>query len=202
MLDQTIVDQPEHFLAANEKLRRYFIRLAGARMRVIDEVEFNRQVDLTGNKSTLLSEASLELVKQVICEFASVGEEVEVYCDKHGGRNRYQAILISIFDEQWFAIEIEGRACSRYTATWAGQALQIQFKVDGDSIFPSAAASILAKWTREELMERLNAFWQANVSERVVATAGYYVDALRFADQIEGAASRLGLGRDLWWRKK
>ncbi len=202
VLDQTIVDQPAHFLAANEKLRRNAIRLVGVRMRVIDEVEFNRQVDLTGNKSTLLSEASLALVKQVICEFASVGEEVEVYCDKHGGRNRYQAILSFIFDEKWFAIEIEGRACSRYTATWAGHAMQIQFKVDGDSIFPSAAASILAKWTREELMERLNAFWQENVSERVASTAGYYVDALRFADQVEGAASKLGLGRELWWRKK
>ncbi len=202
VLDQTIEDQPAHFLAANEKLKASLIRLAGVRMRVIDEVEFNRQVNLLGNKSTLLSEASLGLVKQVIHEFANAGEDVEVYCDKHGGRNRYQAIMSYIFDEQWFSIEIESRGCSRYTATWAGHAIQIQFMVDGDSIFPSAAASIIAKWTREELMDRLNAFWLANASEPVTATAGYYVDALRFAEQIERAAAKLGLGRDLWWRKK
>ena len=202
VLDQTIADQPAYFHAASEKLYRNAIRLAGVRMRVIDEVEFNRQVDLKGKKSTLLSVASLELVKQVIGEFANVDEAVEVYCDKHGGRNRYHPILTYVFDEQWFAIEVESRACSRYATRFDGHAMQIQFKVDGDSIFPSAAASIIAKWTREELMDRLNGFWLANVSDRVAATAGYYVDALRFAAQIEGAAAKLSLGRDLWWRKK
>ena len=60
------------------------------------------------------------------------GDDIEVYCDKHGGRNRYQALLTFVFDEEWFAIEIESRACSRYTAKWAGHSMQIQFKVDGD----------------------------------------------------------------------
>ena len=171
-------------------------------MRVIDEEEFNRQVDRTGNKSTLLSETSLALVKQVIGEFAREGEDIEIYCDKHGGRNRYQAILTFMFDEEWFAIEIEGRTCSRYAAKWAGHSIQIQFMVDGDSIFPSAAASIIAKWTREELMDRLNGFWKTKVAGDIAPTAGYYVDALRFAEQIEDTASQLGLDRDHWWRKK
>ncbi len=201
-LDQAIPDQPAYFRAGLEKLTLHAIALVGVRMRVVDEIEFNRQVDRTGNKSTLLSEASLALVKQVVTEFARKGEATEVYCDKHGGRNRYQAILTYMFDEEWFKIEIESRACSRYTAKWDGHAMQIQFKVDGDSIFPSAAASIIAKWTREELMARLNGFWQANVSGGVAATAGYYVDALRFANQIEGTALKLGLDRQSWWRKK
>ena len=202
MLDQTILDQPAHFRAAIDKLTAHSIALVGVRMRVVDEIEFNQQVDRSGNKSTLLSEASLALVKQVVSEFAIKGEVVEVFCDKHGGRNRYQAILTYIFDEEWFGIEIESRACSRYTAKWDGHEMQIQFKVDGDSIFPAAAASIMAKYTREELMARLNGYWQASVSGGVAATAGYYVDALRFAKQIEGAALKQGLDRDSWWRKK
>ena len=201
-LDKTLVDQREYFHAASAKMKTLSIALAGIRMRVIDEVEFNRQLDRTGNKSTLLSEASLALVKQVISEYAREGEDIEVYCDKHGGRNRYQAVLTFMFDEEWFASEIESRACSRYSAKWHGHSMQIQFKVDGDSIFPSAAASIIAKWTREELMDRLNKFWEIEVAGDIAPTAGYYVDALRFAEQIEGTASKLGLDRDHWWRKK
>lgn len=201
-LDQTILDQPAYFRAAFEKLKTHSIALVGVRMRVLDEIEFNQQVDRTGNKSTLLSEASLGLAKQMITEFAVKGEAIEVYCDKHGGRNRYHAILTHMFDEEWFGIEIESQGCSRYTAKWDGHAILVQFKVDGDSIFPAAAASIFAKWTREELMSRLNGYWQRNVLGGVTATAGYYVDALRFAKQIEGTALKLGLDRDSWWRKK
>jgi ribonuclease HII len=202
LLNRTIPDQQTYFEAGLAKMKQYAIELVGARMRVMDEMEFNREVDRTGNKSTLLGEASLALVKQVITEFAITGECVEVYCDKHGGRNRYQSILTFAFDEEWFETQVESRACSRYTANWSGHAMQIQFKVDGDSIFPSAAASILAKWKREELMDRLNGFWQSKLAGDIVRTAGYYVDAVRFAGQIEETATKLGLSRELWWRKK
>ena len=201
-LDNTSFDQRSYFHAASAKMKTHSIALAGIRMRVIDEVEFNAQLDRTGNKLTLLSEASLALVKQVISEFAGEGEDIEVYCDKHGGRNRYQAILTFMFDEEWFAIELECRACSRYSAKWKGHSMQIQFKVDGDSIFPAAAASIIAKWTREELMDRLNGFWETKVAGDITRTAGYYVDAKRFAEEIGDTASKLGLDRVLWWRKK
>lgn len=202
ILDSIFPDQANYFQAAIRKTKSHGIQLAGIRMRVIDEIEFNRQVDRTGNKSTLLSEASLGLVKQMILELSKEGEAVEVYCDKHGGRNRYQAVLTYSFDEEWFDIESESRACSRYKANWAEHPMQIQFKVDGDSIFPSAAASIIAKWTREELMNRLNGFWQSEVVGGIQPTAGYYVDATRFAKQIEGAVKKLGLAPDQWWRKK
>jgi len=201
-LDSEFPDQANYFQAALRKTNSLEMHLVGIRMRVLDEIEFNRQVDRTGNKSTLLSEASLSLVKQVISEFSEKSEDVEVYCDKHGGRNRYQAVLTFSFDEEWFDIELESRACSRYQAKWDEHAMTLQFKVDGDSIFPSAAASIVAKWTREELMNRLNGFWQGKVASGVKATAGYYVDAIRFAKQIDGAVKKLGLDRDQWWRKK
>ncbi len=201
-LDGLISDYPAYFGAAITKLNSHAISLAGIRMRVIDEIEFNQQISRTGNKSTLLSECSLELAREMVREFSKPGESIEIYCDKHGGRNRYQSLLTFTFDEAWFEIEMEGRECSRYSALWRDRSVRIQFKVDGDSIFPSASASILAKWTRESLMERFNGFWQANVQGGIASTAGYYVDALRFAEQIETTAMRLGLHRDKWWRKK
>lgn len=201
-LDQLIPNYHAYFEAAMTKLGEHGIELAGITMRIIDEIEFNRQVDRTGNKSTLLSECSLGLVRAAVTEFSNASEDIEVYCDKHGGRNRYHPLLTYMFDQEWFAIEIEGRDCSRYASKWDGHAMRIQFKVDGDSMFPSAAASIMAKCTREELMGRLNEFWGSKVAGGIAATAGYYVDAMRFAKQIEETATKLGLMRDQWWRKK
>ena len=197
-----VADTAAYFANASAKLRSVSTQLVGIQMRVLDEPEFNRQVDIIGNKSSLLSETSLNLVRDVIVGFAQPHEPVEVYCDKHGGRNRYQSILSHCFDQELFSILIEGAECSRYTTCWNGNAMRIQFKVDGDSIFPSAAASILAKWTREILMGRLNTFWESKIAGGIEPTAGYYVDAMRFAGQIESVATAMRLERSLWWRKK
>jgi ribonuclease HII len=197
-----VADTAAYFANASAKLRSLSTQLVGIQMRVLDEPEFNRQVDIIGNKSSLLSETSLKLVRDVIVGFVQPHEQVEVYCDKHGGRNRYQSILSHCFDQELFSILLEGAECSRYTTCWNGNAMHIQFKVDGDSIFPSAAASILAKWTREVLMGRLNTFWKSKIVGRIEPTAGYYVDAMRFAGQIESVATAMGLERSLWWRKK
>ena len=201
-LDQLVPNYHDYFKAAMSKLGNHDVELVGIKTRIIDEIEFNRQVDRTGNKSTILSESSLQIVREVITELSNPEEDIEVYCDKHGGRNRYHGLLTFMFDQVWFEIEIESRNCSRYSSNWARHAMRFQFKVDGDSMFPSAAASIIAKCTREELMERLNGYWKSKVTGGVKATAGYYVDATRFAKQIEATAIELGMTRDLWWRKK
>ncbi len=197
-----VADTAAYFANASAKLRSLSTQLVGIQMRVLDEPEFNRQVDIIGNKSSLLSETSLKLVRDVIVGFVQPHEPVEVYCDKHGGRNRYQSILSHCFDQELFSILLEGAECSRYTSCWNGHAMYIQFKVDGDSIFPSAAASILAKWTREVLMGRLNTFWKSKIAGGIEPTAGYYVDAMRFAGHIESVAKAMRLERSLWWRKK
>jgi len=201
-LKSIVADTAAYFANASAKLRYLSTQLVGIQMRVLDEPEFNRQVDIIGNKSSLLSETSLNLVRDVIVGFVRPDEQVEVYCDKHGGRNRYQSILSHCFDQELFSIILEGAECSRYKSCWNGNAMHIQFKVDGDSIFPSAAASILAKWTREVLMDRLNTFWKSKIDGGIEPTAGYYVDAMRFAGQIESVATAMRLERSLWWRKK
>jgi ribonuclease HII len=80
--------------------------------------------------------------------------------------------------------------------------LSIQFAVDGDSLFPSAAASMLAKGIRESLMRRLNRFWQQQVGDRLLPTAGYAVDARRFAADIAAARAKLGILEEQWWRMR
>ena len=190
------------FQDAEKKMAQLGLSLLDARARVVDEPEFNRQVDRIGNKSSLLSELSLNLARTIIDRNAAVDEPIFVYCDKHGGRNRYQPFLMASFDQKWFSIQAEEQRCSEYKADWAGSPMTIQFQVAGDSIFPSAASSILCKWIREEHMLKLNAFWQSNSESAIAPTAGYYVDATRFSKQIELVSQKLNLSRENWWRKK
>ncbi|MEM6312669.1 MAG: hypothetical protein AAF743_01190, partial [Planctomycetota bacterium] len=53
-------------------------------------------------------------------------------------------------------------------------------------------ASILAKYAREALMHRFNAWWAGHVPG-LKPTAGYWTDGLRFLADIEDARNALGL---------
>lgn len=192
----------DRFRAGKAKLESLGFELVDIRARVLDEPEFNRRLERLDNKSSLLSELSLNLAREMVDANRQIGEPIQVFCDKHGGRNRYQAFLLESFQQEWFTILEEGACRSVYTASWAGSPLMVQFQVEGDSIFPSAASSIVAKWIREEMMLKLNRFWQSKSKTRISPTAGYYVDAMRFADQIEPISRELKLGRELWWRRK
>ncbi|MCE3014247.1 MAG: hypothetical protein ACK56W_08290 [Pirellula sp.] len=189
---------------ADSKLALAGIELLAAKARLIDETYFNGQIENLGNKATLLSESSLALAKE-LCQECIDGNEIEsieIYCDKHGGRNRYQSLLMHSFDDEWFTIDSESKSLSQYRTTWKNHPLSFQFQVGGDSLVPSAAASILAKWLREVCMLSLNRFWQSKSAALLVPTAGYYVDAVRFSRDIESIAKANGLSRQQWWRSK
>jgi ribonuclease HII len=192
--------------AARSKMQSLGVEMVAARGRLIDEIEWNRLVEHFQNKSSVLSELTLALARDVANEIATAQESIEIYCDKHGGRNRYQALLMNAFEDQWFDTHIESGRLSRYSTRWADHPLMIQFRVEGDSLVPSAAASILAKWTRELAMKALNEFWINQAAKHGTTipkpTAGYYVDAMRFAADIEDLAVRHGPRKSEWWRIK
>lgn len=192
--------------AARSKMQSLGIELVAIQGRLIDELEWNRLVEQFENKSSVLSELTLVLARSVADELAIANESIEIYCDKHGGRNRYQALLMNAFEDQWFDTHIESGRLSRYSTRWADHPLMIQFRVEGDSLVPSAAASILAKWTRELAMKALNEFWanQAAMYGMPIpkATAGYYVDAMRFSADIQQLVGRHGPPKSEWWRVK
>ncbi len=64
---------------------------------------------------------------------------------------------------------------------------------------PTSVASMLAKWTREAYMEKLNRYW-SNLLPELRPTAGISVDAKRFALEIESQARHLGFEKKSWWR--
>jgi ribonuclease HII len=193
---------------ARQKMASHGIRFLGYRARVIDELEFNRTVDRLGNKSNALSEWSIGLLADCIRNAGDRGStasdplRVDAYCDRHGGRKRYAAVLNHALGElvDWIEVLEETSHCSRYRARLPSGELKVQFRVEGDSLLPSAASSLLAKWLREHLMQRLNQYWIQSVGPTLRPTAGYSVDAARFREEMTEHAKRLGHPQEAWWR--
>ena len=145
------------------------------------------------SKGKVLSEATLGLVRQAFN--AADCPDGWVFCDKHGGRNRYDDIISDAFDDEFvFRLE-ESRAQSRYRV---GQ-LEFCFRTKAEELLPVALASMVAKYVRELVMMQFNAFWQHHVPD-LKPTKGYPVDAKRFWDDIEDAVVELKIPRDQIWR--
>lgn len=82
------------------------------------------------------------------------------------------------------AIVAEEDAFSRYRLERDGSMLTITFTAEGESKhLPVALASMIAKYTRELLMARLNRFFRSRVPE-LKPTAGYVQDGRRFVREI------------------
>lgn len=168
------------------------MELVDVAARVIDPEPFNRLCEAAGNKASLLSEATLRLASQQI-DAAPPETEVHVYSDRHGGRHRYGGLLQHTRPDGILQIMQEGSPESRYRLLETQRTIDWRFTVKGDRFVPVALASMIAKYLRERLMERFNAFWQSHHSKPIQPTAGYPVDASRFCEQIHPIASRLGI---------
>ena len=196
---------------AREKLLKLGVRLIGFRLRVLDEAYFNECVDRLGNKSDVLGHISLELAWKVLGEcmdFHSF-KGIEIYCDRQGGRKKYAGLLSQTYERSHRESQVpfcsvvgESPKTSVYSMRHAGIATSIRFQVHGDSLFPPAAASMVAKWARESLMERFNGYWREVVGPGLKPTAGYAVDAARFARDIEPWITKLAIEKNQWWRRK
>jgi hypothetical protein len=171
------------------------VTLETVRARVVSPWRFNAILDVVGSKGVLLSEASLGLVAS-LWELES-GRPAFVYCDKHGGRNRYADLLQHVAGEQMVQTLAEGAESSRYRV---GKT-EVRFGVRSERYLPVAAASMVAKYLRELAMHQFNVWWQAQVPG-LTPTAGYPVDAKRFWQATAAARETLALPEALLWRTK
>ena len=201
------------FQRGRDKFRELGISFEGFRMRIIDEQFFNEECHRCGNKSNVLGEMSLGLVFSNLKRLIEAGdtpwESVEIYCDRQGGKKRYASLLSYAIGESfpeesnpWIDVLEETPHVSCYRITVKGVPVTVRFQVDGDSLFPSAASSMAAKWVREVLMGRLNRYWHDVTGGQVRPTAGYSVDAHRFENEITPWLKDLGVKREHWWRLK
>lgn len=179
------------------------IRLLGVQSRLMFPAEFNRLVDACDSKGVVLSEATLDLVRSLYDRFVAPKSPDQnplpalVVCDKHGGRNRYDELIASRFDDQFVFRIQESRESSRYRLG----TLEFCFRTKAEELLPVALASMVAKYLREVLMHQYNAFWQSHVPD-LKPTQGYPVDAKRFREQIAGKVKELGVKDVVLWRNR
>ncbi|MCP4857176.1 MAG: hypothetical protein GY903_22055 [Fuerstiella sp.] len=186
----------DHAARVTEVMNTSGIRLLSVRSCIMFPPEFNRRVAETDSKGKVLSAETLALVRAA-ADHPDAPADGWVVCDKHGGRNRYDDIISTAFEDKFvFRLE-ESRRVSRYRL---GQ-LDFCFRTKAEEVLPVALASMVAKYVREVVMLQFNRFWQSHLPD-LKPTKGYPVDALRFWDDIAETAGSLGITRSEIWRNR
>jgi len=160
---------------------------------------FNKAVKKCDNKAEVLSLTTLKLARRIL-ESLPPGRAV-VFCDKHGGRTYYAALLQHVFPDELVLAQFEAKDIGIYQVRHGGRTIEFRFQPKGERHLPTALASMTAKYLRELAMRPFNAFWQRHVPE-LRPTAGYYNDAVRFYGEIRAARRRLKITEHLVWRVK
>lgn len=171
------------------------IELRAIRSDVMCEGRFNRLTDAAGSKGAVLTEATLAVAASLWQSRPEL--PTLVLCDKHGGRNRYAAVLSSLTPDGFVATHRESRDQSVYRVG-AGE---FRFEVRAERHLPVAVASMVSKYVREVSMVAFNTYWQRELPD-LRPTKGYPGDASRFRAEIAVAQSRVGIADDVLWRKR
>ncbi|MCP4509680.1 MAG: hypothetical protein GY826_25165 [Fuerstiella sp.] len=172
------------------------IRLLGIESCIMFPQEFNRRVAETNSKGKVLSAETLALVRTAV-DHPEAPAGGWIVCDKHGGRNRYDDIISTAFDDRFVFRLQESRAVSRYKMG----SLEFGFRTKAEKFLPVALASMVAKYMREIVMIQFNRFWQHH-QPCIKTTKGYPMDALRFWNDIAETAAALGITRADIWRNR
>jgi hypothetical protein len=172
----------------------------GLQGRVLTEDAFNRRVAQTRNKAALVLEAVLELMQWAGDRCGD--QDLHVRVDRLGGRADYRALLMQAFPARHVHVLAVDERCSRYRLAAQRNDWHVEFVVEGEQRhLPIALASMLAKYVRELLMERFNAYWR-KLAPALRPTAGYYTDAQRFLADIAPLVDRGGCPLDRFVRMR
>ena len=188
---------PANFRQLEEGLAAAQVRLLRLTAAALFPQEFNELVVQTDSKGETLSLTTLRLVERVLRTLPP--GKVQVTCDKHGGRDRYAALLQHVFPESLPSVRREGRDESIYCIPHEGRQVIFHFLTKGERLLPTALASMLAKYLRELAMKPFNSFWQRQIPG-LRATAGYPEDAIRFRREISELQKQLGVSDEILWR--
>ena len=174
------------------------VSLVGSRSTILLPDAFNRGVEAAGNKATLLSQQTMNIVAELKNK---TDDDLEIVCDKHGGRSKYAGLIQHTMTQQLVHVGEESRQHSEYSFRELDRDVVIRFCSGGESFLPTALASMISKYLREALMEIWNTFWTRYVPD-LKPTKGYPVDAKRFMSDIESTQRKLGIKSDEIWRSR
>lgn len=165
--------------------------------RVVQPAAFNGHLAAGLNKSDILSQVTLTLAAEA-SQAAQDNEPALIWCDRHGGRKHYAAIVARHFDCP--LVQPIEEAPTRSAYALPASRCRIEFCVGGEDRGPVALASMTAKYVRELAMEAFNAFWCGR-SPGLTATAGYPLDAARWRSDAAAAIRAAGITDDDLWRR-
>lgn len=175
------------------ELARADCAVAHLQAHVLPECRLNQMFDTMHNKAA----TSFTFVAQHIDHLlnAHAREDLLIVVDRQGGRAYYADLLRTMFPD--WSLEVVGEKPKRaeYRLTRDACTATIVFAEEAEKQCASVAiASMLAKYLREALMHRFNAYWRTHLPE-IKPTAGYYGDGGRFLDDLAPKLKELGIDR-------
>lgn len=174
------------------------VDLMSVECRPVFPTEFNAGLRSFGNKATLLSNRTLEIVSRLA---SMTDDDLEIVCDKHGGRSKYASLIAAHLTDQPICTGAETKRCSDYSFSDQQRDVVVRFQAGGESFMPTALASMVSKYVREVFMKAWNQFWIQQIPD-LKPTKGYPLDAKRFKAEINELQSRLGIADVDVWRLK
>lgn len=160
--------------------------------------QFNFLIDQLENKATLLSIETLKIVRRLKDQ---TDDDLEIGCDKHGGRSRYGDLIAEHVTCAPVGIGDETLEMSDYCFREHHRDVTMRFQSKGESFLPTALASMVSKYVREVFMLLWNEYWCSRIPN-LKPTKGYPVDARRFKSDIETLQTEMGIADDAIWRKR
>lgn len=191
------LDGPQIAIAHNQL--RLAMEAAGVALKelkaaIVFEDRYNRIVQATRSKARCSWTFIAQHLDAIWRQFGL--EHPQVYVDRQGGRSRYRRVLSLAFPEVHVDVLGESTISSRYELRDGDRRMTVSFDIESEqSHLPVALASMTAKYTREILMHRFNAFWQQHAPD-IKPTRGYVQDGRRFLKEIEPVIERLGIPRE------
>ncbi len=170
------------------------MQFLGINARCLDVAYYNRMVENTNNKSSVLFSSVADLINQA---FESTSDNLQVLVDRQGGRSRYGNTLRRMFPDFELTVIDENTNCSSYEMKLGNRKMRIHFAVGADERFmPVALASMTSKYLRELLVERINEFFIGHYPT-LKPTAGYWQDGQRFIAELEKNNTHLEYDRNM-----
>lgn len=196
----------EEFCASEEQLERVTKHLATLESRGVDVRGVLCEVTCTGRLNQLKAEgihrfaADLHCMERLILAFREqAGKPVTATCGKVGGIGKYEPFFGPLAGRLHTALE-ESQAQSCYYFPTLGE---LRFVRDADAADPLVMlASLVGKYLRELLMQRIVRFYQADVDDPEVVPSGYHdTITAAFVAQTAKARRRLKIAGDCFERR-
>jgi len=157
-------------------------KLVQVQSRCLDVAYYNGLVDTVRNKSQVLFVAVTQLIHAILTGFGD--DRVRILVDRQGGRAHYREHLLRSFPGVDLRILREDEDNSIYEMRIGARVLRLSFEVGADDRhLPVALASMVSKYVRELLMERINRYFVA-MDGNLKPTAGYWKDGRRFVEEV------------------